>query len=26
MRSGPYHLWTIGGTGYIQAGRIVGAI
>jgi hypothetical protein len=24
MRSGPYALWTIGGTGYIQAGQIVG--
>ena len=26
MRSGPYWLWTINGTGYVQAGRIVGAI
>ena len=26
MRSGPYSLWTIGGAGYVQAGRIVGAI
>jgi hypothetical protein len=26
MRSGPYWLWTIGGTGYVQAGQIVGAI
>jgi hypothetical protein len=26
MRSGPYWLWTIDGTGYIQAGRIVGEI
>jgi Bacterial membrane protein YfhO len=25
-RSGPYSLWTINGTGYIQAGRIVGEI
>jgi Bacterial membrane protein YfhO len=26
MRSGTYRLWTIGGAGYVQAGRIVGAI
>jgi hypothetical protein len=26
MRSGPYSLWTIGGTGYVQAGQIVGEI
>jgi hypothetical protein len=26
MRSGPYWLWTIGGTGYVQAGQIVGEI
>jgi hypothetical protein len=26
MRSGPYWLWTIDGTGYVQAGRIVGEI
>jgi hypothetical protein len=26
MRSGPYWLWTIDGAGYVQAGRIVGAI
>jgi hypothetical protein len=26
MRSGPYWLWTIGGTGYVQAGQTVGAI
>ena len=26
MRSGPYRLWTIGGAGYVQAGRIVGEI
>jgi Bacterial membrane protein YfhO len=26
MRSGPYWLWTIGGAGYVQAGRIVGEI
>jgi Bacterial membrane protein YfhO len=26
MRSGPYCLWTIGGAGYIQAGRIIGEI
>src|SRR5262249_3324564 len=26
MRSGPYSLWTINGTGYVQAGRIVGEI
>jgi hypothetical protein len=26
MRSGPYWLWTIEGTGYIQAGQIVGEI
>ena len=26
MRSGPYWLWTINGTGYVQAGRIIGAI
>ena len=26
LRSGPYSLWTISGTGYIQAGRIVGTI
>jgi hypothetical protein len=26
MRSGPYSLWTIDGAGYVQAGRIVGAI
>ncbi|MGH3201502.1 MAG: YfhO family protein, partial [Streptosporangiaceae bacterium] len=26
MRSGPYRLWTIDGAGYVQAGRIVGAI
>jgi hypothetical protein len=26
MRSGSYCLWTIGGTGYVQAGQIVGAI
>jgi hypothetical protein len=26
MRSGPYALWTIDGAGYVQAGRIVGAI
>jgi Bacterial membrane protein YfhO len=26
MRSGPYSLWTINGTGYVQVGRIVGEI
>jgi len=26
MRSGSYCLWTIGGTGYVQAGQIVGEI
>ncbi len=26
MRSGPYWLWTIGGAGFVQAGRIVGEI
>ena len=26
MRSGPYWLWTLDGTGYIQAGQIVGSI
>jgi hypothetical protein len=26
MRSGPYWLWTVNGDGYVQAGRIVGAI
>jgi hypothetical protein len=26
MRSGPYWLWTIDGTGYVQAGQIVGEI
>jgi hypothetical protein len=26
MRSGPYSLWTIDGTGYVQAGTIVGEI
>jgi Bacterial membrane protein YfhO len=26
MRSGPYWLWTIGGTGYVQVGRVVGEI
>jgi len=26
MRSGPYSLWTIDGTGYVQAGQIVGEI
>jgi hypothetical protein len=26
MRSGPYSLWTVNGTGYVQAGRIVGEI
>jgi hypothetical protein len=26
MRSGAYQLWTIGGAGYIQAGRIAGEI
>jgi hypothetical protein len=26
MRSGPYWLWTVDGTGYIQAGQIVGEI
>ena len=26
MRSGPYRLWTIAGTGYVQTGRIIGAI
>jgi Bacterial membrane protein YfhO len=26
VRSGPYSLWTVNGTGYIQAGRIVGEI
>jgi hypothetical protein len=26
LRSGPYSLWTLRGAGYIQAGRIVGAI
>jgi hypothetical protein len=26
MRSGPYRLWTIGGTGYVQAGQIAGEI
>ena len=26
MRSGPYWLWAIDGAGYVQAGRIVGAI
>src|SRR5215469_13066034 len=26
MRSGPYWLWTIDGTGYIQAGQIIGEI
>ncbi len=26
MRSGPYWLWTVNGTGYIQAGQIVGQI
>jgi len=26
MRSGPYWLWTIDGTGYVQAGQTVGAI
>jgi hypothetical protein len=26
MRSGPYWLWTINGTGYVQAGQIVGEI
>jgi len=26
MRSGSYSLWTIDGAGYVQAGRIVGAI
>jgi hypothetical protein len=26
MRSGPYWLWTVDGTGYVQAGRIVGEI
>jgi hypothetical protein len=26
MRSGPYWLWTVNGTGYIQAGQIVGEI
>src|SRR5215831_14924368 len=26
MRSGPYWLWAIGGTGYVQAGQTVGEI
>jgi hypothetical protein len=26
MRSGPYWLWTINGSGYVQAGQIVGEI
>jgi len=26
MRSGPYELWTVTGTGYVQAGRIVGTL
>jgi hypothetical protein len=26
MSSGPYRLWTIGGTGYIQAGQVVGMV
>lgn len=26
MASGPYRLWTVSGTGYIQAGQIVGQI
>jgi hypothetical protein len=26
MRSGPYRLWTIDGTGYVQAGQIIGAV
>jgi hypothetical protein len=26
MRSGPYWLWTVGGAGYVQAGRITGEI
>jgi hypothetical protein len=26
MRAGPYWLWTINGTGYVQAGQIVGEI
>jgi hypothetical protein len=26
MRSGPYELWTIDGTGYVQAGQIEGQI
>jgi hypothetical protein len=26
LRSGPYALWTINGTGYLQAGRIVGEV
>ncbi len=26
LRSGPYSLWTINGAGYLQAGRIVGAL
>jgi Bacterial membrane protein YfhO len=26
MRSGPYRLWTISGTGYVQAGQVVGMI
>jgi hypothetical protein len=26
MRSGPYTLWTVSGTGYVQAGQIAGAI
>jgi hypothetical protein len=26
MRSGPYWLWTVDGTGYVQAGQIIGEI
>jgi hypothetical protein len=26
LRSGPYSLWTVSGTGYIQAGQIVGQL
>jgi hypothetical protein len=26
MRSGPYRLWTVNDAGYVQAGRVVGAI
>jgi hypothetical protein len=26
LRSGPYSLWTVSGTGYVQVGRIVGQI